>query len=188
MPSVFSHAIVGWSAGKTFFIKKQPLRFWFLSIILPILPDLDVIMFFFGIPYEHFWGHRGFFHSILFSLLLTALTMALFYRQIKIFRKPWLVYFFYFFLITASHGLLDAFTSGGLGIALLAPFNNTRYFFPVTPVQVSPLGFKAFFSDWGLKVMVSELLWIWFPSIAFILVSMGIRRLWNKKRLFLYEK
>ncbi|NIM77978.1 MAG: hypothetical protein GTO20_04240 [Candidatus Aminicenantes bacterium] len=59
----------------------------------------------------------------------------------------------YFFLLTASHGVLDAFTNGGLGIALLSPFDTTRHFSPWQPIEVAPIGIWAFFSDWGVKVM-----------------------------------
>jgi hypothetical protein len=41
----------------------------------------------------------------------------------------------YFFVVTASHGALDAMTDGGLGIAFFAPFDNTRYFFPFRPIK-----------------------------------------------------
>jgi membrane-bound metal-dependent hydrolase YbcI (DUF457 family) len=60
--------------------------------------------------------------------------------------------------VTASHGVLDAMTDGGLGIAFFAPFDNTRYFFPFRPVKVSPIGL-SFFSARGLDVIWSELLW-----------------------------
>ena len=36
----------------------------------------------------------------------------------------------YLFLSTASHGVLDALTDGGLGVAFFSPFDQTRYFFP----------------------------------------------------------
>ena len=71
--------------------------------------------------------------------------------------------FSYFFVVTASHGALDAMTNGGLGIAFFAPFDNTRYFFPFRPVKVSPIGL-SFFSARGLDVIWSELLWLWVPA------------------------
>jgi hypothetical protein len=40
---------------------------------------------------------------------------------------------FFLFLATASHGILDAFTDGGRGIAFFAPFGTERYFFPHHP-------------------------------------------------------
>jgi inner membrane protein len=76
----------------------------------------------------------------------------------------------FFFVVGASHGILDAMTNGGRGIALLSPFSNHRYFLPWTPIEVSPLGVRAFISQRGLTVMKSEILWIWMPvaSIAII--------------------
>jgi inner membrane protein len=88
----------------------------------------------------------------------------------------------YFFLLTASHGLLDSLTSGGLGIALWAPFADTRYFFPVTPIQVSPLSVRAFFSSWGVKVLVSEFVWVWIPLIGFVTAAKIIKFKLLKKR------
>ena len=37
--------------------------------------------------------------------------------------------FAYLFLATASHGVLDAMTNGGLGIAFFSPINNRRFSF-----------------------------------------------------------
>ena len=170
MPSIISHTIVGLALGKIVSIENLPKRFWLLSAICPALPDADVIGFAFGIPYHHFFGHRGFFHSIFFALLLGIIVVSLFFREEKFFSNRWLSFALHFFIITASHGILDAFTNGGLGIALLSPFDNTRYFFPWTPILVSPLGVKAFFSVWGLRVILSEFFWIWLPSIFFVIL------------------
>lgn len=82
---------------------------------------------------------------------------------------------FYFFMVTASHGLLDALTNGGNGIALLSPITNDRYFFPWTPIEVSPLGIKALFSQRGFEVLTSELLWVWVPT-AFIAIFLNKRQ------------
>ena len=86
----------------------------------------------------------------------------------KVFSKPWWQYVFYFFVLTASHGVLDAFTDGGYGVALLSPFDNTRYFFPWTPIRVSPLSVQAIFSQRGISVFVTEIIWIWLPIILFV--------------------
>ena len=59
----------------------------------------------------------------------------------------------YFFLATASHGLLDAMTDGGLGVAFFSPFDNRRYFLPWTPIRVSPIGIEPFFTARGLEVL-----------------------------------
>jgi inner membrane protein len=176
LPSVITHSVVALAAGKTFLPGAASRRFWFLSIICSVIPDADVIGFSFGITYSHIIGHRGFFHSPFFGLLLSVFIVCVFFRNEKRFSKPWWFYIFYFFLLSASHGILDAFTNGGLGIALLFPFDNTRYFFPWSPIMVSPIGVKAFISEWGLMVIRSELLWIWLPSLLIVIVSRLIRK------------
>ena len=100
---------------------------------------------------------------LLMMMLVIGLAVACFRSAPPVHRGlVWL----YLFLATASHGLLDAFTDGGLGIAFFSPFDATRYFFPVTPIAVSPIG-AGFISDRGLKVIWSELEWVWLPSIVF---------------------
>lgn len=76
----------------------------------------------------------------------------------------------YLFLATASHALLDAMTTGGKGVAFFSPFDNARYFLPWRPIQVSPIGVEKFFSNRGLRVLESELLWVFLPSLVLILV------------------
>jgi inner membrane protein len=81
----------------------------------------------------------------------------------------------YFTAITASHGILDALTNGGRGIAFLAPFSNQRFFFPWRPIQVSPIG-AGFFSARGLDVLKSELGWILLPSAIIAAVARIMRK------------
>jgi inner membrane protein len=84
--------------------------------------------------------------------------------------------FGYLFLATASHGVLDAITNGGLGVAFFSPFDNTRYFLPWRPVRVSPIGVTRFFTPPGFAILQSELLWIWVPAILFASVVWLLRR------------
>lgn len=175
MPSVVSHAAVAVAAGVAFAPQDVPSRFWVLAGACSVIPDLDIIGFVFGIPYQHPFGHRGFFHSPFWALLMSFLVVSLFLSDMKIFSTRWFFYLLLFFLISASHGILDAFTSGGLGIALLSPFDHTRYFFPWTPIEVSPIGIRAFFSNWGLAVMKSEFVWVWLPSLFIAVVGRVIR-------------
>lgn len=177
MPSVISHAAVAVAAGIAFAPRDVPHYFWALAIICSIIPDADAIGLAFGIPYKHFFGHRGFFHSPFFALLMSIFLVYVFFHDLEIFSRQWFFYFIFFFLLSASHGILDAFTSGGYGIPLLAPFDNTRYFFPWTPIKVSPIGIKAFFSKWGLTVIKNELLWIWLPSFLIAFITRVIRAL-----------
>ena len=66
----------------------------------------------------------------------------------------------YFALVTASHSILDGLTIGSLGVALLAPFDNSRYFFLFRPIEVSPICL-AFFGERGYTVIKSEIIWVW---------------------------
>ncbi len=175
MPSVISHTVVAVASGMALAPKDVPEHFWPIAIACSIIPDADVIGFSFGIPYDHSLGHRGFFHSPFFGLLLSIFVVCVFFRDMEIFSRQWFFYLIFFFLLSASHGILDAFTNGGLGIALLSPFDNTRYFSPWTPIVVSPIGIKSFFSKWGLMVIKSEILWIWLPSLLIVVVSRIIR-------------
>lgn len=138
-------------------------------------PDLDVLAFRFGLPYEHPLGHRGLSHSVPFAAAVAGvLTFSLFpYRRPDFSR---LRAFFFLFLATASHGILDAFTNGGLGVALLSPFDCTRYFAPFRPIEVSPFSLRAFFTARGLSIVASELRWVWLPFLFLGIVLLAYRR------------
>ena len=167
--------MVAVAAGITFAPQDVPKGFWSLSLICSVIPDADVITFSLGIPYRHLFGHRGFFHSPFFGLLLSIFFVCVLFRDTEMFSKQWFFYLIFFFLLSASHGILDGFTNGGLGIALLSPFDRTRYFFPWRPIVVSPIGVIRFFSKWGLAVIKSELLWVWLPSFLMVVASAVIR-------------
>ena len=175
MPSVISHAVVAVASGISFAPRDVPHHFWTLSLICSVIPDADILAFSFGIPYHHLFGHRGIFHSLFFGLLMGIFIVSVFFRDIELFSRQWFFYFPFFFLLSASHGILDAFTNGGLGIALLSPFDNTRYFSPWRPIVVSPIGVASFLSRWGLVVIKSEILWVWLPSFLMVIVSRVIR-------------
>jgi len=175
MASVFSHAVAALGIGACFYRPGLPKRVWVVGAICSVVPDLDVIGFRLGVHYDDFWGHRGFTHSILFAALLAAAVVLLSFRQVI----PGLSRFAlwsYFFLATASHGILDAMTDGGLGVAFFSPFNNTRYFLPWRPIRVSPIGVARFFGHRGLEVVQSELLWIWIPAALLVAAAWIIRR------------
>lgn len=175
MASALSHAVVALSIGTCFYQPCIPKRVWVIGAVCSVLPDLDVIGFRFGIRYGDFWGHRGFTHSLTFAALLAAAVVIFGFRR----GVPGLSQFSmwaYFFLATASHGLLDAMTDGGLGVAFFAPFDNRRYFLPWTPIRVSPIGLRSFFTRRGLAVLPSELLWVWLPAALLAASAWVLRR------------
>lgn len=170
MASLFSHGYVAFILGKTLFSNETSRKILFFGILCSILPDADVLAFQFGIPYAHPLGHRGFTHSIVFALLLSVFIKLVFFYSHSMFSKKGFAILLFLFFSTISHGILDAMTNGGLGIAFFSPFDNSRYFFPIRPIQVSPIGAKAFFSESGLRVILSELKFIVLPFFFFFLV------------------
>ncbi|HSA85837.1 MAG TPA: metal-dependent hydrolase [Nitrospira sp.] len=137
-------------------------------MVCSVVPDLDVIGFYFGIPYGDLWGHRGLTHSLPFAGVLSALFVGLLYRQHSARVKT--AVFFYLLFCTASHGVLDAMTDGGLGVAFFSPLDTTRYFFSVRPIPVSPIGIRGFVHEGTFRVLASEAQWIWLPAAAAFVV------------------
>ncbi len=175
MASAFSHGVAALGIGACFYRSGTSNRVWAAGVFCSVIPDLDVIGFPFGIRYGDFWGHRGFTHSLLFAALLASIVMLTGFRRAApgLSQLPMWIYFF---LATASHGLLDAMTDGGLGVAFFSPFDNHRYFLPWTPIRVSPIGVGRFFTDRGLVVLQSEFLWIWVPAALLAFSAWLIRR------------
>ena len=175
MASVFSHAVVALSIGTCFYTPQIPKRVWAIGALCSVIPDLDVIGFEFGVRYGDFWGHRGFTHSLFFAALIAVAAIAIaFPRALPEVSRFYL--WVYFFLAAASHGLLDAMTDGGLGVAFFAPFDDRRYFLPWTPIRVSPISISRFFTARGLAVLRTELLWIWLPAALLAVFACLIRR------------
>ncbi|MDG5489993.1 metal-dependent hydrolase [Psychroserpens sp. SPM9] len=156
MASVFGHGLVAYTTAKVIDSKTSKLLL-FLAIGSSMLPDLDVLAFKFGIDYMHPLGHRGWTHSIVFALIWSALLAFCFGKTRK------LIFMVVIFLSTISHGVLDAMTTGGRGVGFFIPFENSRYFFPWRIIKVSPIGIEKFFSEWGLRVILSELQYIAIP-------------------------
>lgn len=175
MASAFGHAFAAIALGTSVPKTYRSLKFWILATICSILPDADVIGFSFGIPYESFWGHRGFSHSLLAALIVGILITIIFYSTTLFSRKGILLILF-FTLATASHAVLDAMTTGGLGVAFFSPWEDTRHFFDWRPIQVSPIGIENFFSAWGLRVILSELIYIFIPGTIYMMIMYLIRR------------
>ena len=176
MASAFSHAVTALSIGSCFYRPQIPKGVWVAGVACSVIPDLDVIGFHFGIHYGDFWGHRGFTHSLLFAILLAS-AIAVFMSWLGTSGIGRFALFGYLFLATASHGLLDSITNGGLGVAFFSPFNNNRYFLPWRPVRVSPIAVTRFFTPRGFAIIQSEFVWIWLPAILFAAIVFTLRRM-----------
>jgi len=162
MPTLFTHPAVpiamAFGLGRGVVSKRLLIA----GITISVLPDLDVVGFRLGIAYGAEFGHRGFSHSLLFAFSV-ALAGALLYRWLDstFHRALW-----FLFAAMASHSLLDAFTNGGLGVALLWPWSEHRFFAPVKVIEVSPIAPSRFLSQRGMEVLWSEITWVWLPCIG----------------------
>lgn len=174
MPSIITHAAVPlalWCAAD-----RGRIPAWLLGagVVAAMLPDADVLAFALHIPYADAFGHRGASHSLLFAGVL-AMLAALVALALGLGRgRPWPAVScqprlastaqaaVFVFVCAASHPLLDAMTSGGLGVALAWPWSEQRFFAPWRPIRVSPFA-PQFFSARGVATLLSELRWVWLP-------------------------
>ena len=172
MPTVLTHPAVPLAIAIGLGRTVISPRLLYAGIVFSILPDSDVIAFHFDIPYASHFGHRGFSHSILFALIMAWSASYL----CHFFHSTWSKAFLFLFLSLLSHGILDAFTTGGLGVAFLWPWSAERYFAPVQMIKVSPLGLSRFFSPHGVLVLWSELHWVWLPLFSMAMTAFLFRR------------
>jgi inner membrane protein len=123
--------------------------FWLLAVACALLPDIDHLWLRSG-PRYHEWAHfgvgpvsmlirRGITHSLSFAALAGAAAALLL-------RPSWrdgLKLAALLVAVTASHGALDGFTDGDLGVAYFAPFSRARYLFPWRPIVQAEGGLLA---------------------------------------------
>lgn len=158
MPTMFTHPVVPLAIGLGLGSGVISRRLLAAGVGFSILPDVDV----YTEPFIPFIVHRGITHTLFFAFICGGLG-ALFARALHASR---LTAFLFVTVVTASHGLLDACTTGGGAIFFFWPISMERYFLPFQVIEVSPLGLMAFLSERGLHVFVSELKWVWPPAIA----------------------
>jgi inner membrane protein len=174
LPTVITHPVIPFVIASLAGTKTVSGRLLLAGVIASVLPDADVIGLRLGVPYGHMMGHRGFSHSITFALIIGLFGMF-FAGKLKANRT---VAFLLLFLSALSHGVLDALTDGGLGVAFFSPFSEKRFFSPWRPIRVSPLELEAFLRLRGWRVFLSEFLWVWLPAL-----SLGVLGIKLSKRL-----
>jgi inner membrane protein len=177
VPTVLSHAAVPLALGVGLGSRIVPPRLLAAGVLASALPDLDVIALSWGVPYGSALGHRGFSHSLC-AAAAVALTGAALSRSLRAGAGRSVLFLF---VAMASHGILDAFTDGGRGVALLWPVSAERFFAPAAlrVLEASPIGLTRFLSARGITVLESELRWIWLPALALGLILIGARRTWS---------
>lgn len=172
MPTFIGHAVTGIALSSTVSQKRQWLRVGILSVVCSVAPDIDAIGFKLGIPYQHWLGHRGFSHSIVFAAALGLIASLFAYEKSA--KKKYLL-FGVLFASGLVHDILDAMTNGGLGVAFFSPFSDKRYFLPWRPIEVSPLSLRRFLTPRGFRVIKSEFIWVMAPSLCFMMLTVWYR-------------
>ena len=162
MPTILTHAVVPLALGIGLGSGLVSRRLLIAGVVASMMPDLDVVAFKLGIAYGDAFGHRGASHSLTFALLLGLIAWSL----APSLRATRLAACLFVALSTLSHAVLDMFTDGGLGVALLWPFSAERFFAPWRVIEVSPIGLQRFLSERGLLVLQSEFMWVWLPAMV----------------------
>lgn len=172
MASPLTHALVGATLAVACHF---PWKLWVVGVASALLPDLDAAGYWLGVPYGSFWGHRGFTHSMVFAVLASGL----FARWISCWTGMTVVRVWTYCVVAMlSHGILDAMTDGGLGVAFFSPMDQNRYFLPIRPIHVASMSLRDLLGPHGLDVLTSECVWVWIPCavVASLLWWFGRRR------------
>lgn len=179
MATIISHAVIAFTLGKVLPGKEINTRVLAAGMVMAMMPDADVIGFGLGIPYESMWGHRGFTHSITFAALFSLIITQLFSFKSKYELASFLKVSLFLFTATLSHGLIDAMTTGGLGVGFFIPFSPERYFFEWRPVLVSRIGFDGLLGPWAVAVYKSEFKYLLLPCLIILLLNGILKKRWN---------
>lgn len=164
MASFFAHAAIplvtqrafAWPAG-------FERRIAWAAALCAVWPDLDLITLAFEIRPNEPLGHRGLAHSLVVALAVALVVSLVGFRKLGIASKPWFRVLGFLAFAAASHGLLDAMTSGDVGVALLAPLDGTRHLAPFKLVAACPGGFDEYLGAWGALTLANELLYVVIP-------------------------
>lgn len=160
MATTYTHAVVGLGIAQIYVPGRRRWLYWLLAGFLAAAPDLDA---FSTATYGALLGHRGITHTLVFALWLGFLTASLTFRPLR--ANLW-VLTGVFFLATASHGLLDALTRGGMSVPFFWPVTDQRYG-NWGPIPVSDLAFEIP-DPRESRALHSELWWVWLPTAVFV--------------------
>ena len=153
MPSSLAHAAVAVIANPVLDRNDRNPRVLWTAAVVAVAPDLDAVGWLFDGQMSP--NHRGTSHSLVVAFVAAA-ALTVLWQWGRPVQSPARV-FAYFALVIASHTALDALTSYGNGVALLAPFSARRFSAPMTLFD-GP---------------TSEMLCLWLPALLFIRMNVG---------------
>lgn len=182
MCSAITHSLLGLAIARVGTGARMPARYWVAAAVLAVAPDFDALGYSlgFGPPGGSIWSHRGLTHSLPFAQVAAGVTTLVLFPTARgagrwsspIARwRVWLI----LACAMASHGLSDMLTTGGPDIAVVSPLAQWRAKWAFTPVEVSPLSIRAFFSNRGVEILWSELRWVLAPTAVVVGVVEGVR-------------
>jgi inner membrane protein len=136
-----TQALLGASIGEAILGRKIGGKGAVIGAIIATIPDLDIILLPLYSSVERISVHRGFSHSIVFSIvcafIISFILSKIKWTKLVAYSRLWL----FTWLALFTHMLLDAFTS--YGTQLFLPFSNYRVSFNainiVDPVYTIPL-------------------------------------------------
>lgn len=136
-----TQAALGAAIGEATLGKHIGKKGMLLGAAVATIPDLDVVFYLFYDKFEMLSIHRGFSHSILFSIIGSIL-IGLLLKRMKWTREVSFVRLWFFsWLALFTHIILDAFTT--YGTQLFLPFSDFRFGWDsinvVDPVYTLPL-------------------------------------------------
>jgi len=143
-----TQATLGAAIGHSLLSKKIGNKGALLGAVIATVPDLDVILYLFYNKLDMLSIHRGFSHSLVFSVL-GAFLIAIVLNRIKWFQSiKFKILLLFSWLCLFTHMLLDTFTA--YGTQLYLPFSNKRIGFDsinvVDPLYTIPLLIGLFLS------------------------------------------
>jgi inner membrane protein len=119
-----TQAVLGAGVAEVTLGRKIGNKALLIGAVIGTIPDLDVLFTGFYSEADGLLVHRGFSHSLVFSLLLSpllALLLGRIFRKAGVsFRKWWLMAF----LVLVTHPMLDMLT--GYGTGFLEPLSGVR--------------------------------------------------------------
>lgn len=166
-----TQGVLGAAIGESMLGKKIGNKGALVGAIVATIPDLDVVLHLLYSKFEMLSIHRGFSHSIVFSVLgafLGAFVLSKI-RPLRTLHKSTLFLFAWLCLFT--HILLDAFTA--YGTQLFLPFSNQRVGFDsinvVDPVYTIPMMIGLILSLWVFRSKSKR---SWFNNIGLLISSL----------------
>jgi inner membrane protein len=168
MPSSIAHGLAAAAVISLAYRGRPPAGALRAAVACAVLPDVDAIGRPFGIG-DVGWlgGHRALTHSLAFAAALGGAVAAMAFRHrpalagrgSRATLAAWLA------VATALHGALDALSTYGEGIELLAPFTDVRVKAPWQPFDA----------------ILPEMLLVWLPALAVLALTRpaGVLQRWR---------